>query len=137
MLHHAKAQRWQIEHLPVPHPAHHRPRQVAAAARAPLGRVHHHLVGVGHLGQMCAGAPGLLTGPAPAGPLLPCGGWALGKAIRGWRLGGDRGVLGKPALQFRNPALQLGDQPRLSALTARNSAMTAAWAVMVASRSRS
>jgi hypothetical protein len=117
--------------------AHRRQRQGAAAARAPLGRVHHHLVREGHLGQVRAGGPGLPAGPAPASPPLACGGRALGQPIRD-------GGLEEAEESFARRRSSSATRPctsmiicACSALTTRNSAMTAAWTATVAPRSGS
>ncbi len=115
MLGREQAQRWQVEHLAGLDPDHARPGQVRAAPPAPVGHMPGDLIGLGDPGQMRAGGAGLLTGPAPRGPLIVLAACPRGPAqpVRGRRLGGVGGVLAEPALQLDHPRLQRGNQAGL------------------------
>jgi hypothetical protein len=105
----------QVEHLAGLDPHDRRVDQRRAAPAAPVGHLPGHLVGLGDLGQVSAGGAGLLTGPAPRGPLIVLAACPRGLAqpVRGRRLGGVGGILAEPALQLSHPRLQRSDQAGL------------------------
>jgi len=113
MLTHPQPHLGQIEHLPGLHPHDRRQRQIPTTATTPLGRVHHDLVRLGHLGQVRARRTGLLAGRPPTTTPLPPRRRRLAKPIRRrWprRVGG---VLAQTTLQLSHPRVERGDQAGL------------------------
>jgi hypothetical protein len=107
VLTHPQPHLGQIHHLPNLHPSNRCQRQIPTAALADHRPVHHHLIRLGHLGQVRTRRAGLLAGLAPVTPLPPRRG-RLAKPIRRRRPGGVGRILPKAPLQLSDPSLQRG-----------------------------
>jgi hypothetical protein len=108
-----QAKLWQVVDLPNLGAHHPGAGQLAAAALAAVGGVHHDHVRVLDLGQVRAGSAGLAAGLTPGGcgaaarPIGP--GWALGQPVSRRRLGGVGGVGPQPGLKLHDARVELAD----------------------------
>jgi hypothetical protein len=115
MLGDQQAQLWQVVDLPNLGAHHPSIDQLAAAALAALGGVHHDHVRMIGLGQVRAGSAGLAAGLASGADLVgaaasPVGpGRALGQPVSRRRLGGVGGVGPQPGLKLHDVRVELAD----------------------------
>jgi len=115
MLDHQQAQKRQVVDLPDLDAHHPGVDQLAAAAPAALGGVHHDHVRMLDLGQVRARSAGLAAGLAAGAGLggaaaRPVGpGWALGQPVSRRRPGGVGGVGPQPGLKLHDVRVELAD----------------------------
>jgi hypothetical protein len=108
MLTHPQPDLGQVKDLTDLHPNHRRQRQIPTTAAAGQRPVHHHLVRVGHLGQVRARRAGLLAGRSPTATPLPPTRGRLAKPVRRRWPGGVGGVPAQAPLQVGDPGRQRG-----------------------------
>jgi hypothetical protein len=112
MLGDQQAKPWQVMDLPGLDAHHPGVGQLAAAALAALGGVHHDHVRMLNLGQVRAGSAGLAAGFTPGGGAAgrPVGlGRALGQPVSRRRLGGVGGIGPQPGLQLHDLRVEPAD----------------------------